>query len=213
MSSPAVRPARRPDVARVSATLARAWADYRWSSWAFPEDGRAQRLHRWCELAVLQGLDTETVWTTDDVACAAVWAPPSPPPVAADLQAVLDRDLPRMLGSRQPVVLASDRLAGLGLPDESHWRLVSLGTLADRRHAGLAAAVVRPVLERCDAEGTPAAVVVHTRLAVTWAQRQGFAVTHATRTAVDHELPVWTMVRRPAGPGGEASGGERGDDR
>ena len=34
------------------------------------EDGRAQRLHRWCELAVLQGLDTETVWTTDDVACA-----------------------------------------------------------------------------------------------------------------------------------------------
>jgi len=207
---PVVRRARRPDVPRVSATLARAWADYRWSSWALPEDGRAQRLHRWAELAVLQGLDTDSVWTTEDGAAAAVWAPPSPPPVAPDLQAVLDRDLPRMLGSRQPVVLASDRLAGLGLPEEPHWRLVSLGTLADRRHAGLAAAVCGPVLERCDAEGTPAAVTVYTRLAVTWAQRQGFAVTHATRTAVDHELPVWTMVRRPAVTSG---GGEGGDHR
>ncbi len=150
-----VRPARRPDVPRASATLARAWADYRWSSWALPEDGRAQRLHRWCELAVLRGLDTDSVWTTDDGACVAVWAPPSPPPVAEDLQAVLDRDLPRMLGSRQPVVLASERLAEQGLPEGPHWRLVALGTLADRRHAGLAAEVCRPVLERCDADGVP----------------------------------------------------------
>lgn len=203
MSDPAVRPARRPDVPRLSATLARAWADYRWSAWALPEDGRAQRLHRWCELAVLRGLDTGSVWTTDDGACVAVWAPPSPPPVAEDLQVVLDRDLPRMLGSRQPVVLASERLAEQGLPDEPHWRLVALGTLADRRHAGLAAQVCRPVLERCDAEGVPAALTAYTRLAVTWAQRQGFAVTHATRTAVDHELPAWAMVRRPAtGSGG-----------
>lgn len=201
MSAPVVRPARRPDVPRISATLARAWADYRWSSWALPEDGRSQRLHRWCELAVLQALDTDSVWTTEDGASVAVWAPPSPPPIAADLQTVLDRDLPRMLGSRQPVVLASERLAEQGLPEEPHWRLVAVGTLAEQRHAGLAAEVCRPVLERCDAEGVPAALTAYTRLAVTWGQRQGFAVTHATRTAVDHELPAWAMVRRPASGG------------
>jgi hypothetical protein len=35
---------------------------------------------------------------------------------------------------------------------------------------------------------------------VRWLQSLGFAVTHATRTAVDHELPVWTLVRPPGGP-------------
>ena len=164
MSAPVVRPARRPDVPRISATLARAWADYRWSSWALPEDGRSPRLHRWCELVVLQALDTDSVWTTEDGASVAVWAPPSPPPIAADLQTVLDRDLPRMLGSRQPVVLASERLAEQGLPEEPHWRLVAVGTLAEQRHAGLAAEVCRPVLERCDAEGVPAALTAYTRL-------------------------------------------------
>ena len=197
MSTPTVRRATRPDVPRLAATLARAWADYRWSGWALPEDGRAQRLHRWQELAVLRGLDTDSVWTTEDGGSAVVWTPPSPPPVAADLQAVLDRDLPRMLGSRQPVVLASERLAEQGLPDEPHWRLVTVATLAGSRHQGWAAAVCAPVLDQCDADGVPAALTVYTRLAVSWAQQQGFAVTHATRTAVDHELPAWCLVRRP----------------
>ncbi|WP_222268172.1 GNAT family N-acetyltransferase [Modestobacter marinus] len=196
--SPVVRRATRADVPRLAATLAAAYPDYRWTSWALPEDGRAQRLHRWAELwgALVPVLDG-TAWVTDDVTSAASWVAPGAGAPTADLQSVIDRDLPRVFGSRQPVVLASERLGALGRPEEPHWWLHAVGTRPASRHRGLGAAVLRPVLERCDAEGVPAATTVYTSTAVRWLQRSGFAVTHHTRTAVDHELPIWTLVRRP----------------
>jgi GNAT superfamily N-acetyltransferase len=195
---PDVRLATRADVPRLAATLATAYPDYRWTSWALPEDGRAQRLHRWAELwgALMPVLDG-TAWVTDDVTSAAAWVAPDAPPPAADLQAVIDRDLPRVFGSRQPVVLASERLGALGRPEEPHWWLHAVGTRPAGRHQGLGTAVLQPVLERCDAEGVPAAATVYTSTVVRWLQRSGFAVTHSTRTAVDHELPIWTLVRQP----------------
>jgi GNAT superfamily N-acetyltransferase len=95
------------------------------------------------------------------------------------------------------VVLASDRLGALGRPPEPHWWLHAVGTRPAARHAGLGTAVLQPVLERCDADGVPAAATVYTSTVVRWLQRFGFAVTHSTRTAVDHELPIWTLVRQP----------------
>ena len=195
---PVVRKATRADVPRIAATLAAAYPDYRWTSWALPEDGRAQRLSRWAELwgglvPVLAG----TAWVTDDVRAVAAWVAPDAGEPAADLQAVIDRDLPRVFGARQPVVLASERLGALGRPDEPHWWLHAVGTRPAARHQGLGAAVLQPVIERCDAEGVPAAATVYTSTVVRWLQRSGFAVTHSTRTAVDHELPIWTLVRQP----------------
>jgi GNAT superfamily N-acetyltransferase len=197
-SAPAVRLAQWSDVPRMAATLSQAYPDYRWTSWALPEDGRTQRLSRWAELwgglvPVLAG----TAWVTDDVTAAAAWEAPDAGPPAADLQTVIDRDLPRVFGARQPVVLASERLGALGRPDEPHWWLTAVGTRPAYRRAGLGAAVLQPVLERCDADGVPAAATVYTSTVVRWLQRFGFAVTHSTRTAVDHELPIWTMVRQP----------------
>ncbi|WP_138759311.1 GNAT family N-acetyltransferase [Modestobacter altitudinis] len=198
---PVVRTAVRADVPRMAATLAAAYPDYRWTSWALPEDGRAQRLSRWAELwgglvPVLAG----TAWVTDDLAAVASWVAPDAGEPAADLQSVIDRDLPRVFGGRQPVVLASERLGALGRPDEPHWWLTAVGTRPAARHQGLGAAVLQPVLERCDAERVPAAATVYTSTVVRWLQRSGFAVTHSTRTAVDHELPVWTLVRQPRRP-------------
>jgi GNAT superfamily N-acetyltransferase len=197
-SAPVVRLAQRSDVPRMAATLSQAYPDYRWTSWALPEDGRTQRLSRWAELwgglvPVLAG----TAWVTDDVTAAAAWEAPGTGPLAADLQAVVDRDLPRVFGARQPVVLASERLGALGRPAEPHWWLTAVGTRPAYRRAGLGTAVLRPVLDRCDADGVPAAATVYTSTVVRWLQRSGFAVTHNTRTAVDHELPVWTLVRQP----------------
>ena len=198
---PVVRRATRADVPRMAATLAAAYPDYRWTSWALPEDGRAQRLSRWAELwgglvPVLDG----TAWVTDDCASVAAWVAPDTGPPAADLQAVVDRDLPRVFGARRPVVLASERLGAPGRPAEPHWWLHAVGTRPSMRHQGLGAAVLRPVLDRCDAEGVPAAATVYTSTVVRWLERVGFAVTHSTRTAVDHELPIWTLVRQPTPP-------------
>lgn len=198
--SPVVRRAQRPDVARAAATLAAAYPDYRWTSWAFPDDGRAQRLHRWHELvAGLAGVDAQTTWVTDDCAAVATWNAPGDAAPAADLQAVLDRDLPKVFGSRHRVVLATDRIAADGRPEGPHWWLVAAGTRPSRRRTGLARAVLQPVLDRCDADGVPAALAAYTSGVVHWAEALGFAVTQATRSAVDHELPVWTLVRPPGG--------------
>jgi hypothetical protein len=57
--------------------------------------------------------------------------------------------------------------------------------------------VLQPVLERCDADGVPAALSAYTSTVIRWLGRLGFTVTHSTRSAVDHELPVWTLVRQP----------------
>src|SRR3954453_18071453 len=88
-SRPAVRSATRADVPRMAATLAAGDPDYRWTSWALPEDGRAQRLSRWAELwgglvPVLSG----TAWVTDDLAAVAAWVAPDAGAPAADLQSV-----------------------------------------------------------------------------------------------------------------------------
>src|SRR3954462_10193046 len=182
----------------MAATLAAAYPDYRWTSWALPEDGRAQRLSRWAELGgALVPVLAGTAWVTGDCSSVAAWTAPAAPPPAPDLQAVIDRDLPRVFGSRQPVVLASERLGALGRPPEPHGWLPAAGPPPAARRAGLGTAVLQPVLERCDAEGVPAAATVYTSTVVRWLQRSGFAVTHSTRTAVDHELPIWTLVRRP----------------
>jgi GNAT superfamily N-acetyltransferase len=195
---PIVRQATRSDVPRLAATLAAAYPDYRWTSWALPEDGRKQRLSRWAELwSGLVGVEAGTTWVTDDCAAVAAWTAPDAAPVAADLQAVIDRDLPRVFGTRQPVVLASERLGAPGRPEEPHWWLTAVGTRPASRHRGLGAAVLQPVLDRCDADGVPAAATVYTSTVVRWLQRSGFAVTRSTRTAVDHELPIWTLVRQP----------------
>jgi GNAT superfamily N-acetyltransferase len=201
---PVVRLATRTDVPRLAATLAAAYPDYRWTSWAFPEDGRAQRLHRWAEVcAGLAGVDAGTTWVTDDCSAVAAWTGPGAPAPAADLQAVLDRDVPKAFGSRHRVVLATDRLASTGRPAGPHWWLDAVGTRPAARHAGRGAAVLQPVLDRCDADGVPAALNAYTSTVVRWLERLGFAVTHSTRSAVDHELPVWTLVREPQ-PGGGA---------
>ncbi|SDY19178.1 Acetyltransferase (GNAT) family protein [Modestobacter sp. DSM 44400] len=203
MSAPiAARVAVRADVPRLAATLAAAYPDYRWTSWAFPEDGRAQRLHRWAEVcAGLAGVDAGTTWVTVDCAAVAAWTAPGAPAPAVDLQAVLDRDLPKAFGSRHRVVLASEQLAAPGRPEEPHWWLDAVGTRRASRRTGLGAAVLAPVLERCDADGVPAALTAYTSTAVRWFERFGFAVTSSTRTAVDHELPIWTLVRLPGQAG------------
>jgi len=195
---PVVRLATRADVPRMAATLSQAYPDYRWTSWALPEDGLTQRLSRWSELwGALVPVLAGTAWVTEDVSSVAAWVAPDAGEPAADLQAVIDRDRPRVFGARQPVVLASERLGALGRPPEPHWWLHAVGTRPAARHAGLGTAVLQPALDRCDADGVPAVATVYTSTVVRWLQRSGFAVAHATRTAVDHELPIWTLVRQP----------------
>lgn len=200
-AGPVVRPAEQRDVARIAATLTVSTAESRWARWALPADGRVQRLTRLHELvAGHRGVATGTTWVTDDVTAVAAWEAPAGtpgiPPVPADVAAAVAREVPRLHEQRWPVVTATEAVVAAARPAEPHWWLAALATRPSARRQGLATAVLAPVLQRCDAEGTPAATEVHTWANVRWLRRLGFVVVETTDTA-DAELPLYVLVRQP----------------
>ena len=202
------------DVPRIAATLTVAAADSRWVRWALPGDGRVQRLTRLHELdAGHRGVTTGTAWVTDDVTAVAAWAAPPGSgghPLPADVQAALDRELPRLHGPRADVVSATAERIAAAAPAGPHWWLAHLGTRPTARRRGLGGAVLEPGLRRCDAAGLPAATAVFTWAGVRFLRRFGFQVAAATRTA-DDALPLWVLLRPPGGdfsaPGVDPAGG------
>jgi GNAT superfamily N-acetyltransferase len=195
---PDVRLAEQRDVPRIAATLTIALADSRWTRWALPDDGRMQRLTRLHELdAAHRGVATKTAWVTDDVTAVAVWEPPAgSAPLPADVSAALARELPYLAADRWTAVRETTTLTAAARPAEPHWWLRHLGVRPTARRRGLAAAVLAPVLVRCDVEGTLAGAAVVSWANVRFLRGFGFEVTLETRTA-DDELPVWVLVRQP----------------
>jgi GNAT superfamily N-acetyltransferase len=195
---PDVRLAEQRDVPRIAATLTVALADSRWTRWALPDDGRMQRLTRLHELdAGHRGVATRSAWVTDDVAAVAVWEPPAgTAPLPADVAAALARELPYLAADRWTAVRDTAALVDDARPTEPHWWLDHLGVRPSSRRRGLAAAVLAPVIVRCDAEGTLAAVAVYSWANVRFLRGFGFAVTAELRTS-DDELPLWVLVRQP----------------
>jgi GNAT superfamily N-acetyltransferase len=194
---PDVRLAEQRDVPRVAATLTIALADSRWTRWALPDDGRMQRLTRLHELdAGHRGVSTRSAWVTDDVSAVAVWQPPTgTAPLPADVSAALARELPYLAADRWTAVRDTAALVDSARPNEPHWWLAHFGVRPTARRRGLAAAVLAPVIVRCDAEGTPAAAAVFSWANVRFLRGFGFEVALSTRTA-DDELPLWVLVRQ-----------------
>jgi GNAT superfamily N-acetyltransferase len=198
---PDVRLAEQRDVPRIAATLTIALADFRWTRWALPDDGRMQRLTRLNELdAGHRGVSTRSAWVTDDVTAVAVWEPPAgaagTSPLPADVRAALDRELPYLAADRGTAVRDTAALVDAARPSEPHWWLAHLGVRPTSRRQGLAAAVLAPALLRADADGTLAGAAVFSWANVRFLRGFGFEVTETMRTA-DDELPVWVVVRQP----------------
>jgi GNAT superfamily N-acetyltransferase len=196
--APDVRLAEQRDVPRIAATLTVALADSRWTRWALPDDGRMQRLTRLHELdGGHRGVATRSAWVTDEVAAVAVWEPPAgTAPLPADVAAALARELPYLAADRWTAVRETAALVDSARPAEPHWWLAHLGVRPSSRRRGLAAAVLAPVIVRCDAEGTLAAAAVYSWANVRFLRGFGFAVTAELRTS-DDELPLWALVRQP----------------
>jgi GNAT superfamily N-acetyltransferase len=195
---PDVRLAETRDVPRIAATLTIALADSRWTRWALPDDGRMQRLTRLHELdAGHRGVATGSTWVTDDVDAVAAWEPPAgTAPLPADVAEALTRELPYLAGTRARVVAETAALVGAARPSAPHWWLAHLGVRPSSRRRGLAAAVLAPVVVRCDTLQEVAAAAVHSWANVRFLRGFGFEVTAELRTS-DDELPVWVVTRQP----------------
>jgi ribosomal protein S18 acetylase RimI-like enzyme len=181
------------DVPAVAATLAAAFQDDPVFVWWIPDATRRRAILPAYFGAVARSyVATGVVQATDELACAAVWGLPG---VEEDEE----------LG---PAVVAAaeehtDRLFEIvGLMEEAHTSephryLFFLGTRPEHRSRGLGSALLRPVLDACDAQGVPAYLEATSPRGAALYERHGFEVTG--EIALPHGPRLQTMWREPRG--------------
>lgn len=184
-------------IGAISAMLARAFFDDPVSCYVFPDADRRRRgLPRFFEIQLRTSyIDAGHVYTASGGAAAALWKPPGP--VTQGLAGAL-RLLPvaPAVGARLPATLRLLAAIEKRHPREPHWYLGVLGTEPDRQGRGLGSAVLRPVLERCDAEGVPAYLESSKETNVPFYRRHGFEVTGEVH-APGGGPTLWLMWRPP----------------
>jgi ribosomal protein S18 acetylase RimI-like enzyme len=199
----AVRRADAEDVDALVEVLARAFDDDPVPVWLFRGERRRHKgLRRFFGIQLRRmSLAGGQVWTTDDRAGAAIWAPPGQGRSGW-------RDLVRLL----PVLPC---LAGLGRdapeavrllsavesarPKQKHWYLATLGTDPDRQRTGVGSALVRTVLDGVDREGLPAYLESSKHSNLAFYGRHGFEVTGEIHTPRGGPT-LWLMWRKPRPP-------------
>jgi ribosomal protein S18 acetylase RimI-like enzyme len=84
-------------------------------------------------------------------------------------------------------------------PREPHWYLASLGTAVEQQGKGVGGALMRPVLEHCDAEGIPCYLESSKERNLPFYRRHGFEVVEEVPLPDDGPT-LWTMWREPTAP-------------
>ena len=147
-----------------------------------------------------QYLDKGHAYTTDAGHAVALWSAPDGRRTAED-----DRAVRHLLGEQiGPAgldrVLPVFALIGRHHPHEPHYYLSTVATHADHQGRGLAAGLLRPVLDRCDAMGLPAYLESSNPRNLSFYERLGFVA--RGRVDVPDADDVWLtpMWRDPRDP-------------
>lgn len=190
--------AARPDELRsVCEVLGRAFGDDPVAAHLFPDSAtRAARYARFAGIAIAAFGEAAVVTTEPALRSGAIWQAPT--------RAALGRlDRLRLFFS----ILALTRsgfgraarlgeLMGRHHPREPHWYLAVLGTDPNAQRAGLASAILEPVLERCDREGLPAYLESSKASNIPFYNKHGFEVTGELQVPGGPSL--WPMLRPAA---------------
>jgi ribosomal protein S18 acetylase RimI-like enzyme len=147
-------------------------------------------------------LEHEQTYTTAGKVGVAVWEPPGMWKLGLAKQLGL---LPAMLGvfrRHSPRVLRALTVLEGGHPSEpehpAHYYLAFLGVHPEWQGRGLGAALLAPVLERCDAERTPAFLEASSPRNRALYERHGFEVIEEFALGRGAP-PQWRMWREPQG--------------
>lgn len=194
-----VRLARAEDIDPLGRALARAFEHDPMHRWIFPaRSDWARNSHRSFSLAIRQGMSRGVVLTDDACRGAAIWHDSARSPAFWQELSFAIRMLP-LLGMRAlSVGRAFGQLEALH-PGPPHWYLYAVGTDPAHQGKGVGAALLEPLLERCDAESRGAYLEASRPENVPYYRRFGFEVTG------EFVLPrgpvVWRMLREPRSRG------------
>jgi ribosomal protein S18 acetylase RimI-like enzyme len=202
MPEPPVRRATQAEVPAMAAVLARAFARDPFFSWLAgdaPERNLRMRLG-WAGILRHASARLRETWTTDDVAGVAIWLPPGHGASSLLDSLRLTPALARLTGWRRlrevsaaTELLEQRRRTHVPAP---HWYLSALGVDPDRQRQGIGSALLRIVLDRADADRTPAYLETATARNVLLYERHGFEVVEEL-ILPGTDVRGWLMLRPP----------------
>jgi GNAT superfamily N-acetyltransferase len=181
-------------------SLARAFYDDPIFNWILRDDAR--RLEQLRRAIRLFGeriwFEHDEVYTTDSVVGGACWLPPGKWRLPFFEELSLAPPLARIMGrDGLPRFLRAVRQSERRHPEKPHYYLAMIGVAPEWQGKGMGTALMRPALERCDREGTPAYLEASSNRSRVCYERSGFTVTE--------EVPLpgggpswWAMWREPA---------------
>ena len=191
-----VREAKVDEAPQVCATLAAAFVSDPVLLFLFPRrwrrDARMRRLFA-AELAY-QVFPNGRALTTDDFRGASLELPPSVTSMIVPLWGALA--FLRALGASMPRAARLQKFFELHHIKEPHYYIRYIGVAPPFQGQGLGAELLRPTLERCDADGVPAYLEASTERSAVFYARLGFE--HLGELQVPDGPRFWPMRRPPA---------------
>ena len=189
------RPVTAADVRTVARALARAFEHDPVGAWFLPDErDRLRRLERGFASVYVKrlALPHGAALTTQDTAGAALWIPPN----AKLPNLTLLPYLAAAWGRHLRRAMKGMALMDAHHPHEPHYYLPIIGVDPVRQGEGIGSALLRPVLERADAEGMPAYLEATTPGNRRLYERHGFALTEEIHLPYDGP-PLALMWREP----------------
>lgn len=186
------------DVPTVASSLARAFRDDPVFAWLDPDvddDERARRLVRFFALESKLRVKDATAWCSGERSAAALWAAPHQwrTPVMAGVRLAVT--IARHTRWQTPQKLNALSKLEKEHPKEPHWYLAVLGTAPEHQGRGIGAALLAPVLERCDHDGLPSYLESSKESNIPYYERFGWRVTKAL--PLKDGPTLWAMWRDP----------------
>jgi GNAT superfamily N-acetyltransferase len=193
-----VRKATLDDVPELAKALALAFDGDPPMQWFLPDPAtRVERARRLFDVMLRRvHLARDHCYTIDDLAGGALWVPQGSWRLGVVEQVALLPGMLRVFGRGLGRAQRGLSVMESGHPRERHFYLDSLGVVPERQGRGLGSALMRPVLERCDADGVPAYLNAGSVRSRDLYRRHGFAVTEEF-SLPDGGPPLWRMWREP----------------
>jgi len=190
-----VRVAERAEVPRVIGVLTEGMREDPVLAWLFPDDAsRTRRVERLFSLAVRLYPDAE-IFRNDDLTAGAFWVRPGRFHIPVGRQIRMFPATVRALGSMAGLRMSA-AIDASHPKEPDHYYLLILATTPGSRGQGLGTELMRPALERCDADGVPAYLESANRRNQAFYARFGFEIRQKIKPPGGCP-PVWGMWREP----------------